>query len=153
MWLGLLARLVCYRRQYRYHWCLQNSTIWVNWLRWELVKSWLIESWLRKYNVANWKELIWYALVNIGIKYLEKNLIGTLRLKVKIGMYVGHITGAPSGNESTASTWPCLNHPSPLSRSLLNKNLSTYQSQHLESWINYWGLFTSLATHILCSCI
>ena len=27
MWLGLLARLVCYRRQYRYHWCLQNSTI------------------------------------------------------------------------------------------------------------------------------
>ena len=40
MWLGLFARLVCfYRRKYKYHWYLQNSTIWVNWLRWDLVKA------------------------------------------------------------------------------------------------------------------
>ena len=125
-----LGPTCCYRRQIRYHWCLQNSTIRVNWLRWDLVKSLLIESWLRKYNVANWKVLIWYALVNIGIKYLEKNFNWPIKRKdwnVRRSYY-----RAPSGNETTASTWPCLNHPSPLPRSLLNKKFVTYQSQHLE---------------------
>jgi len=93
------------------------------------------------------------CLVNIGIKYLEKNFNWHIAINRKDWNVRRSYYRAPSGNESTASTWPCLNHPSPLPRSLLNKKFVTYQSQHLEFWINYWGLFTSLVTHILCSYI
>ena len=95
------------------------------------------------------------CLINIRIKYLEKNFnwhikrkdwnvrrsyyrapSGYIAIKNKdwnagititllIGWlnwtYVGHITGGPPGNKSKADTWPCLNHPPPLSRSFWNK--------------------------------